>query len=173
MSNPIQGQDREAIRQSIGRHVGDIIVSEVSITKDTSSLWDTYALQRGGTDEYIGRQVQINTPVGSIVSGEKSFVSAFNATDKDCTMAPAFTANLTDGDTYEMWNVLKIEEVNDVINQAITSISAGALQLKQTTSQFTEVNHYEYDWLSTFKGLYKVEYVYRTTIDHLLSDCET
>ena len=173
MSNPIQSQTRLQIRQSIGRHVGDIIVSEVTITKDTSSLWDTYALQQGGTDEYIGRQVMINVPQGSIVAKEKSFVSAFNATDKDCTMAPVFTANLTDGDTYEMWNVMTIEEVNDLINQAITSISAGALQLKQDDSNFTSQQIYEYDWLSNYKGLSKVEYVYNTVIDHLLHNCDT
>lgn len=173
MSNPIQSQNRLEIRHPIGYNIGDIIVSEVTDTKDTSSLWDTYALQKGGTDEYIGRQVQINTPTGSIVSGEKSFVSAFNATDKDCTMAPIFTANLTDGDTYEMWKVFTIEEVNEMIKQAIISITAGALQLKQDDSNFTTKQIYEYDWLSNYKGLYKVEYVYSIAVDHLLSDCET
>ncbi len=173
MPNPMQSTTRVTIRQSIGDKLGDIIVSEVSITKDTSSLWDTYALQKGGTDEYIGRQVQINTPVGSIVAGEKSFVSAFNATDKDCTMAPAFTANLTDGDTYEMWNIFRIEEINREIDDAYREVSARCLQERETHDSYTDKDIYEYAILTSFQGLYRVEYVYNTLIDHLLSDCET
>lgn len=172
MPNPLQATTKLTIRQSIGDKLGDVIVSEVTDTKDSSSLWDTYGLANGGTDEYKGRQAQINIPAGSIVAGEKSFVSAFNSSDKDCTMAPIFTAALTDGDTYEMWKVFRIEEINREIDDAYRRVSARCLQEKETHDTYTEDSIYEYNVLSSFQGLYRVEYVYTAVIDHLLHNCD-
>lgn len=174
-----QLQDRQEIRQAIGFNLNDMILSEVTDTKDTSSLWDTYGLSRGGDDEYNGRQVIIYDATGSITDGEKSFVSDFVAASADATMSPAFTQNLTDGDKYEMWRTFLVEEVNDAINQAIIEITSRALIDRQTDTNFTLSNVYEYDWLVPyafgldFKGLNKVEYVDALGIYHVINNCET
>jgi len=171
MSQVIADQNRLEIRQAVGYNTNSIIVSAVSITKDSSSLWDTYGLAKGGTNEYNGRQVQINTPAGSIASGEKSFVSAFNATDKDATMTPAFTASLTILDTYEMWENYTIEEVNNAINQCIMHVTRDCLQLKETHTTFTETGKYEYNCLSSFAAIHNVEYVSSIGTDKSVHPC--
>ena len=172
MTFPISSKTRLLIRQAIGYALGKIIVSEVTATKDSSSLWDTYGLAKGGTNEYNGRQVQINVPVGSIAAGEKSFVSSFDATNKDATMSPAFSAALTDGDTYEMWQDYTIEEVNNKINQAIIGATDDILLDKEDHSLIKLENIYEYTIPTGFVAIDQIEYEYSKGIYHLLSDCE-
>ena len=172
MTNPISDQTRLQIRQSIGYNVGTIIVSAVTDTKDTSSLWDTYALAKGSTNEYNGRQVQINVPSGSIAAGEKSFVSAFNSTDKDATMSPLFTQALTDGDTYEMWKLFTIEEVNNMIAQAEIEATDDALTDKEDHATATESKRYQYGKPTGFVAVHKVEYVSTVGVEKLIHDCE-
>ncbi len=173
MALPVQGKNRAEMRQAIGRKLGLAIVSEVTDTKDTTSLWDTIGLQIGGDDEFNGRQVIIYDAAGSIVDGEKSWVTDYDSTNKDATCTPAFSANLTDGDKYEMWRLLRIEDINDVINEAIESVSARCLQIKETHNNYTSSGIYEYAWLSSFMGLYRVEYVYDVGIEHQLSGCDS
>lgn len=173
MTTPIQSLNRLEIRQAIGYNLGLIIVREASTTGDTTSLIDTYGLARGGDKEYVGRQVMINAPVGSIVAKEKSFVSAFSASSSDATLAPAFTASIIGGDTYEMWKIVTIEEVNDMINQAMLKATANMLVEKETLDTFTNLNDFEYDVLSGFKALYSVDYARTIRVLFTLSLCET
>ena len=172
MTLPHAEKNRLELRQAIGYNLGAILVSEVTDTKDTTSLWDTYGLAKGGDDEYNGRQVQINTPAGSIVAGEKSFVSDFASADKDATMSPAFTDVLTDGDTYEMWDGYTIEEVNEAINQAIRAATDDCIQDKETHNTVKEADIYEYTIPTGFVALHTVEYEYDTKIDNVLHNCD-
>jgi len=173
MPQVIADRNRLEIRQSIGYNLNDIIVSEVTATVDNASLQDTYGLAKGGDNEYAGRQVQINTPAGSIVSGEKSFVTSHDAGTFDCTMAPVFSDAITDGDTYEMWKTFTIEEINDQINQTLMDVTNDALQLKETHDTFTLSTKYEYDCLTGFEALHTVEYVSAIGTEKKIHNCET
>lgn len=166
-----QGQNRQEIRALIGRNIGDVIISTAKSTVDTSSLIDSYGLNRGGDDEYNGRQVIIYDAAGSIVDGEKSFVNDFAIGTFDATMSPVFTAAITNLDKYEMWRVFRVEEINDLINQAIIEISQSAQRIKQTETCATERDKYLYDCLSGFTALHKVEYVSTTEIYKDLHMC--
>ncbi len=175
-----QEQNRQEIRQAIGYNLNDMILSEVTAAGTATTLIDTYALARGGDDEYNGRQVMVYDPAGTagIVSGEKSFVSDFVAASSICTLSPAFSKTTADGDKYEMWRVFTVEEVNDAINQAIIDATPVSLVTRQTDDNFTFGSEYEYDWLVPyafgldFKGLSKVEYVSSKGIEHVIHDCE-
>ena len=173
MPQPVQDKTRAWIRQEIGYNLGAMLFSACTITKDKSSLWDTRGLQRGGTNEYVGRQVVIITPAGSIVAGEKGFVTAFDATEKDATITPEFTANITILDTYEMWKGFLYEEINSAIDRAFIQISDDALQLHQVTDQWTKPNTYEYDLSTTLVGLLSVEGVARTGKSLLIDACDS
>ncbi len=176
-----QEQNRGEIRRSIGYNLNDVIVSEVTTTTtDKSILKDSYGLAKGGDDEYNGRQVMIyDSAGGTIVDGEKSFVSDFAIATFAATCLPIFTANITDGDKYEMWRVFTVEEINDAINQAVLdAASSGVLVDRQTDGNFVLSGEYEYDWLvpyafgNDFKGLHKVEYAADTGTFHDIHTCE-
>lgn len=169
MAIPIQSRTRLQIRQAIGVALGVLKTGTTSSTSDTSSLVDTYGLVDGANDNYRGRQVVIVTPAGSIVAGEKSFVSSSVTTDATC--APVFTASITILDAYEMWQIFLAEDIESLINLAIMEVSSQCFQLKQATDVFTLEDTYEYA-ISSFKGLNKVEYVYSIAVDHLLENCE-
>jgi len=175
-----QEQNRKEIREAIGYITGDMILVEATTTTDTSSLIASDALARGGDDEYNGRRVVCITPAGSIVAGEKSWVSDFAAATFDATCAPVFTAAITDGDVFEMWKVFTYEEVNQVINNAILeAASANAFVDRVTDGNFTRKKEYLYDWLVPyafgldFKALCLVEYVDAVGISHNIELCES
>ncbi len=173
MGNPISSRTRLQIRQSIGRNIGAVIIGTVTSTEDTSSLVDTYGLATGGDDEYKGRQVQINTPSGSIVAGEKSFVAEFDSALSDATMAPVFTANLTVGDIYEMWKLYTIEEINNLITQAEIEVTDDALLDTEDHTTTTESKRYIYAMPSGFVAIHKVEYVYSVQVEKVIHNCDT
>ena len=172
MTQPIASRTRLQIRQSIGRNIGDVIVSEVTTTADTSSLKDTYGLAKGGDGEYKGRQVQINTPSGGIAAGEKSFVAEFDSALSDCTMTPVFSANLTDGDTYEMWKKYLIEEINDLITQAEVEVTDDALLDTEDHTTTTEDKRYIYAMPTGFIAIYKAEFVYNVQTEKVIHNCD-
>jgi len=149
-----------------------MILGVVTSTGDTDTLKDSKWLARGGDDEYNGRQVVIYDAAGSIVDGESSFVSDFAAATYEATMLPVFTANITILDKYEMWRTFWKEEINEAINQAIMDVTDDCLQIKQTTNTYTDDDEYEYNCLSDFVGLYKVEYEYDSGIEHILHNCD-
>lgn len=173
MTFPKQSRTLLQVRHAIGYNLGDIIVGEVTSTKDSSSLWDTLFLAKGGDGEYNGRQVQVNVPVGGIVAGEQSWVADFDSTNKDATMSPVFTSQLTDGDTYEMWQNLTIQQVNDAIAQAIIAATDDCVSDKVDETTLIKLDDiYEYTIPTGFIALHTVEYEYSHGIDHLLDDCE-
>lgn len=174
-----QLQNRGEIRRAIIRNLGIGIIGVATSTVDNSSLIDTKNLL-GGDDEHNQKEVLIYEVTGSIEAGATSIVSDFDGSSNDATMAPVFTASITDGDKYEMlatpW---RIADINDAINQAIIDVTSRALVSRVTTSSFTLAGHYNYDWLvpyafgNDFKILYKVEYVKSigTTVE--IENCET
>jgi len=154
----IQLQNRGEIRRAVGRLIGAVIISEVTTTGDTASLIDTLGL-RGGDDEHNGKEVIIYDATGSIVDGETSRVTDYTGTGSDATVAPVFTANVTDGDKYEMWeDWLSIDELDDLINQEIIRVSPTCPIVNVDTTVFTELNKYRYAIPSAFTAISKVEY---------------
>jgi len=171
MTTPIQSRTRLQIRQSIGRNTKAMIASASTATSaDTTSLTDTYGLQKGGTDEYKGRQVQINELVtGGPAVGEKAWVTAHDATNKKLTTAPAFTDEVQSGTDYEMWEGIAVEDVNDLINQVISDLTNEVFKDKITENTFVESSKYKYDCLSSFVAVDKIEYVKSETETQLHS----
>jgi len=149
-----------------------MILVTASSTTDTSSLIAAYSLRKGGDDEYNGSQVVCVTPTGSIVVGEKSWVTDFEAATFDATVAPVFSANITSGDIFEMWKVMTYEEVNDAIDQAIMEVTDDCLQVREIHNVYTASGQYEYDCLTSFKALHRVEYVRSVGTEHILHTCD-
>ncbi|KKL78680.1 hypothetical protein LCGC14_2022420 [marine sediment metagenome] len=174
MPQPVISQTRTQIREQIGRNLGSDIFQlvEATSTIDTASLIATYSLAKGGDNEYSGRQVVLVTKVGSIVLGEKSWISSFSAATFDATVAPVFTASITDGDIFEMWQGVTYEEINDAIDRAIMRIADDALQTHQIVTVVTQESILEYGLDSSYKALLGIDYVKRTGIDHLIEDCD-
>lgn len=173
MAKPYVAKTRKQLRQSIGYKTGAIIVSEASANGgDTSSLIDTYALaRRGGTKDYIGRQVMF---VSGNNDGEKSFVSAFDNTNKDATLSPAVSNNILSGDDYEMWEGFTVEQVHSIMNDAIVDASDDILRDKtDSTSLYTQEDIRLFDIPSGFYAIHRVDYEDDTKIDHTIHDCET
>jgi len=177
MSVPIQSRTRLQIRQAIGRPTGLVIVGACSSTGDNVSLLDTYGLALGGTNEYRGRQVYITESHGSgaAAAGDKTFVSSFASGTSDATLAPALTGTGTvDTKGYEMWKQpWLVEDIHDLIDQAVMEVTRQSLQVKETHTTYTDSEKYEYDSLSSFVSLHKVEYVNSKGIYHLLDNCDT
>ncbi len=172
MGQPIQSKTRTEIREDIGDNLQDMRLVEATSTIDTSSLIATYSLAKGGDNEYNGRQVVLVTKVGSIVLGERSWIAGFASSTFDATVAPTFTASITDGDIFEMWRIFTYEEINRAINQAISHATNDALQIKTLETTFTQANIFQYNVLSSFVALYKVEYESKTGQQQVIDDCE-
>lgn len=173
MTTALQSRTRLQIRHSIGRNAAIAVIGTAKSTVDSSSLIDTVGLQPFSDDEINGRQVVIHTAVGSIVAGETSYVSDFDGTTKDATCAPAFTASITTGDGYEIWkSPWTVADINDIIDQVVSDITDKALQIKVTQTTFTEANKYEYNCLSGFVGVNKVEYADSIAKELLVDSCD-
>ncbi len=175
MPYPMQSRTRLQIRQAVGYNLNSIIVGTASADGTTTSLIDTYGLQLGGDDEYNGGQVQINTAATAGASvGEKGWVTDYATSTKTLTLGPALTAAVKNTQQYEYWRPpYTVEDVNDAITEAMVEMSADALQIKQSVAQFTERDKFEYDCLSSFKGVNEVEYCYVTDIYEDLHNCDT
>ena len=77
---------------------------------------------KGGTDDHKGKQVYITEShgTGAAAAGDESWVTSFDATNKDATIAPTLTGTGTKtGKGYELWDRYTVEQVNDKINEAI------------------------------------------------------
>jgi len=171
MGTPSQSRTRADIRQAIGYNLGAVIVGEATSAGSTSTLTDNYNLARSGDDEFEGRQVLIIDPAGSIVAGEKSFVtSSANGT---VSLVPSFSAATADGDDYEMWQTpFTVEKINSKVNEVISLATQGCLQDKVTAETFTEKDRYEYPIPTGFKAISKVEYVSEVGEEHVLEYCD-
>jgi hypothetical protein len=77
------------------------------------------------------------------------------------------------GQTYELVKPpLLIDDLNDMINQAIVGVSEDCLQNKVDSTVYTERDRYQYSIPSGFVGVYQVDY-YANKEDLLLHDCES
>ena len=168
-----QSQTLKQIRQSIGINLGDMILITASSTVDTASVIANISLTKGGDDEYNGRYLYMATPAGSIAAGEESVVTDFNGDTHDATVSPVFSDDVTTGDVLEMWHVFNVDEVNNVINQAIDSVSSSVLNDKQSRTAFTEDKKYLYNCLTDFTHVFTVEYVSDTGTEDILHRCDT
>ena len=169
----MQSRTRVQIRQSILRSFPGAIVGTATGGGDNASLKDTFNFSGKADNSLNGNMVYMTKTAGAAAT-DKTFISVFTASSYDATLAPVVSGVVASGDTYEMYPApFTVDDVNDVIDRAIIACTRKALKIKKTTSQFTEASHYEYDWLSSFVGLSKVEYVDSIDVDHLLSDCET
>ncbi len=173
MPLPYASKTRKEIRQSIGYKLGAMFVGLVTSTGDTSSLIDTLEMAKGGTKDYVGREVLMLTATQSAIVGKRSFVASFDGAG-DATIAPIFSAAITLADTYEMWEDFRIKQVEDLINQAIVAASDDIFKDKVDASSLVkEADKYAYDMPSGFVSLYKTEFEYSAKIDHLIHDGST
>ena len=173
MAIPIQGQNRGELRRLIGPALGIMTSLAATTTVDTSSLIDTLNL-RGADDEHNGKELVAFDPAGSIVAGEKSRVSDFDGDTYDATCAPVFSATITTGDDFELWNTPWLSsDINKAIDEAILRATSKCLQNKVTETTFTKPSTYLYDCLSGFKGVEKVEHEYGIGTEVIIDDCDT
>uniref|UniRef100_A0A6M3J510 Uncharacterized protein n=1 Tax=viral metagenome TaxID=1070528 RepID=A0A6M3J510_9ZZZZ len=175
MAIPIQGQNKGELRRSIGRNLGIVTIGAITAvpgTPDTTSVIDTTNLT-GGDDEHNGKQVMIYDATGSIVDGETRRVTDYLGSASDATTT-AFSANTAVGDKYEMCDTpWLIADIDDAINQAIMAVTKDCLQVKETETTWTADKVKEYDCLSGFVGLHKVEYVSSVGVEVILDTCDT
>lgn len=175
MSLPIQSKTRLQIRQSIGRNLGAVIVGTCSGDGDNASLIDTYGLGKGGTDDHKGKQVYITEShgTGAAAAGDKSWVTSFDATNKDATLAPALSGTGTkSGKGYELWSGYTVEDVDDKINEAIRHATDDIL-IDKVSFLGHDSGWYKHSIPSGFAAIHTVEYVQGIGTDTLLEDCDT
>ncbi len=166
-----QSVTRAEIIESIGRVLGATFGTATG-GGDSASLKDTFGL-RGADDEHNGKFVYMSLVAG-VAATDETWVTDFDSATADATLSPVVSGSIAAADIYEMWPRPFIrDDIIDVTDRAIIEVSRKALQVKRTNSQWTESNHLEYDWLSSFVSIHKVEYVRNVGIDRLLSDCET
>lgn len=166
-----QDRTRLQIIQSIGRALG-FIVGTATGGGDNASLIDTFGLQ-GGDDEHNGKSVYMSLVAG-VAATDNTWVTDYASATNDATLSPVVSGAIAASDVYEMYpRPFLRSDITDVIDRAIIDVSRKALQVKQTTGQFTNSSDYEYDWLSSFVSIHKVEYVYSIGVDRLVSNCET
>ena len=173
-----QLQNRREIRRAIGYALNSMALITATTNGDTTSLISNYGFAEGGNDEYNGRQVVMITPAGSIVAGEKSYISDFDPATFDASLAPAFTSSTITGDIFELWKVFTYEEINEAINQAIAEVTTKALISRVTTNNFTQESVYLYDWLipyafgNDFRIVTQVEYVSSVGTEKTIHTCD-
>lgn len=167
----MQSLNRGQIRRAVGINTGDVIDGTATSTVDTSSLLDTANLN-GGDDEHNSKQVMIYDATGSIVDGETKFVTDYASSTNDATTG-AFSATITTGDKYEMWdNRIRINDINNQINQEIDAVTNECLKDK-VDSSITQSSKYEYAIPSGFVAIDKVEYEYSTEDETEIDTCDT
>ena len=167
----IQSYTRGEIRRSIGKSLGILIDGEATSTTDTTSLIDITNLT-GGDDEHNGKQVLIYDAAGSIEDGETSSVSDYAGSTHDATVA-AFSANITDGDKYEMlkspWSFV---DLNSAIKDTLSRYTKLCPQLYEYESLVTESEKVHYAIPTTFVSLSTFEYVYTIGTDLVIHNCD-
>ncbi len=167
-----QSETRQQIRQAVGGYLGCLTLGTATSTVDNASLLDTLNLN-GGDDEFNGRQTRIYDASGSIVDGETSRVSDFAGSTSDATMSPVFSASITTGDKYEMWEGFIIENIDRYINDAISEVTGEVLPQDTDTTLCALPNTYEYDLPSDFVFLHTVEYETETETEVSIEECST
>ena len=112
--------------------------------------------------------------VAGVTATDKTWVTAYSGTNHDATLAPVVSGVIAANDVYEMYPRPFIrDDITDAIDRAFVELARKGLQVKQTNSQWTNNSDFEYDWLSSFKSIHKVEHVTSVGIDKVVSNAET
>ncbi len=157
MGTPFESATRKTIRQRILYNVGGGIISTVTTGASKVLLTDTVGLAKGGDDEYVGCQIQMNS--GSNNTGLQRWVTDSDGTNKTITFAD-LTDNLTAADAYELWRPpYEIASINNEISQMEAGCTSSVFVDKSDTTVFTEKNRYQYSIPTGFIALHTVEYV--------------
>jgi hypothetical protein len=160
MAIPKQSRTRAQIRQSIGYNLGVLICSNATAEGSTTTLIDTVGLLKGVTDEYKRSQVYITSTVtnGAAV-GQTAIVSAFDATTRTLTFAPAMDKLVKATQGYELWRDYLLTDINDFIQQALTAATSSIYIEKTDATLTTAAATCAYAIPSGFTGIYLVEYL--------------
>ena len=112
----IAGRTRDQLIQAVGYHLPDFFVgSTTSAGGDTTSVIDTKL--RGGNDAHNGKWVRWTS---GTLDGEVSRADDYVQSSTDITVAPAFSATVPSGASYELWPVdYQPARIADFINQGI------------------------------------------------------
>lgn len=171
MGRPIAEKTRKQIRQTIGYHLGSILVSTCSADAGAATtITDTAGLAYGGTDSYKGAEIIMISGTSTNI-GDRSRVTAFNSTSKALTISPGTTGVTKSGDGYELHENYLIDEIDNSINQTIVAATDDILIDKTDDSTVKQVNIYEYTIPTGFIALHQVEYEYAVKVDHLIHSC--
>jgi hypothetical protein len=172
---PINPVARLSIRNSIERITGQAVVGTATANgAAATTLTDTYGLAKFDTTELAGWNLQINTTVsGGAAVGQKSWGVSIDTTTKVLTIAPAVDQIIKATQTYELIKPpYTVDDINDLINQAIRGLSNNHLQDQISSAVYTENSRYEYTLPSGYKGIYRVEYC-QSGDEVTLHDCES
>jgi len=171
MGRPIASKTRKQLRQTIGYHLGSILVSTCSEEGLATTIVDDVGLAWGGDDDFKGAEVIMISGTTTNI-GLKRRVTLFTATSDTLTI-PYLTSITADGDGYELHENYLIDEIHSSINQAIVAATDDILVDKDDDSLVKQEGIYEYAVPTGFVAIHNVEYVSSYGIDRLIHDCNT
>jgi len=172
MTAPIAAMNRAEIELALAQktHIG-FSSTATSNASDTASLLDSLELGEGGTNEFQGwRGKMISGTAGNI--GDKFRVSS--SISGDATITPAVTGAIQADDGYillEPGNTF--DRLESMVNDAIRGVMGICCKKKEAHTAFTESDKYQYDCLSGYVGVSKVEYVSEIATEVEIDDCDS
>ncbi len=173
MAQVIQDRNRQEIRQAIGYNAGCLKVGEATSNGDTTSLIDAKTFAPFADDGINGNQIMMRAGTAGNI-GQTTFVADFADSGEDATLYPALPSSTADGDTFEMWsNGVTIEQVNEMINEAMIEVTNECLQDKTDVSFYTEWDIDEDTIPTGFVAIHTVEYVNDLGDTALIDTCDT
>ena len=133
----IQGRTREQLRQSVGYNLGAMRTSTATSEHATPllNIVDN-TLVAGGNSRFDGRWLVLQD-AGTANDGliRRITESSVSSNVYTLTFAPAASAAVTTGDTYEIWDdKFPPQRINDFINQAIVDATGHAYTYKEDIS---------------------------------------
>ena len=164
----IAGRTRDQLIQAVGYHLPDFFVgSTTSAGGDTTSVIDTKL--RGGNDAHNGKWVRWTS---GTLDGEVSRADDYVQSSTDITVAPAFSATVPSGASYELWPVdYQPARIADFINQAILDTYGRAYNPVESLALHADGKSLRYDVPSGISALSRI--YARTTFTSLeVHGCE-
>ena len=155
----VTGRTWKQTRQAVGKNLGAVRISTASSeVPDTSSLIDDKLI--GPDDEHNGDFIWF---VDNDIDGQKTRVSDYASSTTDMTLAPAVSAAINTGDTYEQWNEeFDPEDIEDYMTEAIMDTVGHWFVPDWDTSFHGDGRTTRYSIPSTIKRISALEY--RTSI---------
>jgi hypothetical protein len=108
------GYYRYELRKLIARFFG--IHEDAATGGDTTYIEDT-KLARFADDSFIGQNAFVLYASGAPPALESSFVTDFVAATGILTLNPAFSTSVQPGDTYQLYQHVTVDEINDALAQ--------------------------------------------------------